>query len=97
MHITKQDVLDLAKENDIHQPEKIISEVASALLAFRITNVYIEEAYRGNYHLYATINGTPQRFIIRKKTAEHELINQRGISHVDIDILQKIVITLLHH
>ncbi len=141
MHITKQDVLDLAKENDIRQPEKIISEVASALLSFRnlaekngakeewigrieytimqhlaawelntvvptrfafdiaahhLTDVYIEEAYKGNYHLYVTTDGAPQRFVIRKKTAEHELITYRGISHVDIDLLREIVASLLH-
>ncbi len=139
-NITKQDVLDLAKENGIRQAEKIISEVASSLLSFRslaqkngvkdewigriehtilqhlsawglstiipthftfdigerhFTDVYIEEAHKGNYHLYATIDDTKKRFIIRKKMAEYKRISQIGISHMNIGLLQDILVNLL--
>ena len=39
----------------------------------------IEQAYKGNYHLYAIVDGRPKTFILRNKQPEHVLISMRGI------------------
>ncbi len=138
--ITKDDVLAVAEENGIRQPEKIIREVASALLNFRelavkngvreewigrvedtitkhladwgystdapskysftigehnVTDVYVEQAYQGNYHLLATIDGNAKRRVIRTKMKEYEMIASVGLKNLDIENLSMLVQDLL--
>ncbi len=56
-----------------------------------VEDVYIEEAYRGNYHLWATIDDKSQRFVIRKKTEDYTKINELGLSNVSEDLLRELV------
>lgn len=131
--ITKQDVLDFARDNGIRRTNAIITEVVSAISAFReLANKYqvrdewtsridtcisqnlaswgfasdvridffesnghkvedarIEQAYRGNFHLLATIDGRELKYIFRKTTAEYELINKVGISGISNEQLSE--------
>lgn len=48
----------------------------------RIENARIEQQFKGNYHLLATINGKVRKYVIRKKTAEHEEISRTGITNL---------------
>ena len=40
----------------------------------KIENARLEQQYKGNYHLLATIDGKERKYVIRKKTAEHDEI-----------------------
>lgn len=48
----------------------------------RIENARIEQQFKGNYHLLATIDGKERKYVIRKKTAEHEKISRTGITNL---------------
>ena len=48
----------------------------------RIENVRIEQQFKGNYHLLATIDGREYKYIIRKGTPEHEEITALGLSNM---------------
>lgn len=131
---TKEDVMLFAADNGIRNAEKIIRQVADAVMQFRalaekngvrpewigrieeclqghlrewgfdiptqelawttsngkrITNVYLEQAYKGNIHLYATIDGAPRRWIFRPSMPEYQLIVEQGISNVSEELLKQ--------
>ncbi len=48
----------------------------------RIENARIEQQFKGNYHLLATIDGKERKYVIRKKTAEHEEISRTEITNL---------------
>lgn len=56
----------------------------------RFENVHIEQAYKGNYHLYATIDGQKRKNIIRKGTEGHEMLNKRGLTQLTETEIRKI-------
>lgn len=60
-------------------------------LGRHIENVHIEQQFKGNYHLLATIDGRNRKYVIRNKTAEHEEISQKGISNLSADYLKALV------
>lgn len=139
--ITKQDVLDFAKDNGIRHPESIIKEVVRAVLPFRelakkyqvedvwitrienciqshlsdwgyltspaknidsieikghtITNARIEQAYKGNLHLYASIDGKEKKHIFRQGSKEYDIINENGITNISKLLLYEFVETFL--
>ena len=133
-----EDVLSFAHENGIRNPEKIIRQVATAVMNFRtlaeknevksewiarieeclkghlrewgllkseelivksfrlddgreVTNVYLEQVYKGNIHLYATINGAARRWVFRPSMPEYISIFSIGIPNVPADILIQLV------
>lgn len=53
-----------------------------------LSNVHIEQAYKGNYHLYATIGGRVRKFVISKNKPEYSLIQSVGIAHLKEDDLR---------
>ena len=57
----------------------------------RIENARIEQQYKGNYHLLATIDGKERKFVIRKKTAEHEEISRKGLANLLEGYLKELV------
>ena len=127
---TKEDVMLFAADNGIRNAEKIIRQVADAVMRFRalaekngvrpewigrieeclqrhlrewgftsgepnaesrewrtvsgqmVTNVYLEQAYKGNIHLYATIDGALRRWIFRPLMPEYALITEQGITNI---------------
>ena len=133
---TKDDVMLFAADNGIRNAEKIIRQVADAVMQFRtlakkngvrpewigrieecllghlrewgfdipaqelawttsdgkhISNVYLEQAYKGNIHLYATIDGSQRRWIFRPSMPEYALISEQGIGNVSEETLRKMV------
>lgn len=56
-----------------------------------ISDIQLEEAYRGNYHLQALVDGKAYRFIIRKGTPEHNSISAIGLTNIDREYLQNLV------
>ncbi len=55
------------------------------------TGVYLEQAYKGNYHLFAHIDGKQRKFVIRKGTPEYELIEQVGLQQISSEQLQELL------
>lgn len=47
-----------------------------------VSDVRIEQQFKGNYLLQATIGGKKLRYIIRKKTPEHDLLAKTGLANV---------------
>lgn len=55
------------------------------------TNLRLEQAYKGNYHLYATLDGRERRFVIRQKTELHHLIASYGMQALTMEQLRGIL------
>ena len=55
------------------------------------TNVRIEQAYKGNFHLYASIDGRDCKFIIGKNKPEYATIQETGLSNLPETMLRDLV------
>ena len=60
-----------------------------------ISNIRVEQAYHGNYHLLADINGYERKYIIRKGTDLHSEISSIGANRLPEDYLLTLAETLL--
>ena len=60
-----------------------------------ISNIRVEQAYHGNYHLLADINGHERKYIIRKGTDLHSKISSIGANRLSEDYLLTLAETLL--
>ena len=47
-----------------------------------VSNIRIEQAYKGNYHLLADIDGKERKFVIGKNKDEFSLIEKTGIANL---------------
>ena len=56
-----------------------------------IDDAHIEQAYKGNFHLIATIDGKPYKYIIRIGTKEHEFLIQTGLNQVTDEQIKDLV------
>ena len=57
----------------------------------QVENVRIEQQFKGNYHLLASIDGRNRKYVIRKRTEDHETISQTGIANLSADYLKALV------
>lgn len=134
--ITRDDVIEFARDNGIRRPDAIIRDVVGALKQFRtistkygvteqwigrvettiidhlkawgewkeetnmsaieinghaIENMRIEQTYKGNYHLYADIDGKERKFVIGKNKKEFSLIEKVGLINLTTDQLKAMV------
>ena len=55
------------------------------------TDVRIEQAYKGNFHLYASIDGRECKFIIGKNKPEYAMIQETGLSNLPESMLRDLV------
>lgn len=62
----------------------------------KVENARIEQQYKGNYHLLATIDGKERKYFIRKKTVEHEEISRMGMAILPDEYLKELVSKYLH-
>ena len=130
--ITRDDVIQFARDNGIRRPDAIIRDVVESLMQFRaiatkygvsdewtgrvestiishlkawgewqedaampeqvinghsISDIRIEQAYKGNYHLLANIDGRERKFVISKNKEEFSLIEKTGITNLSVDQL----------
>ena len=53
-----------------------------------VSNIRIEQAYKGNYHLQAEIDGKERKFVIGKNKEEFSLIEKTGITNLSADQLK---------
>ena len=73
-----------------------LSENNSKPISFEIngktfSNIYLEQADKGNYHLYAMVDGKERKFIIGKNKPEYALIQRIGIDNFPIEDLKDLV------
>ena len=59
------------------------------------SNIRIEQAYRGNYHLLADIDGKERKFVITKTKVEYAFIQQASLSNLSEGFLRDIVLKYL--
>ncbi|MBR0273884.1 MAG: type II toxin-antitoxin system HipA family toxin [Bacteroidaceae bacterium] len=55
-----------------------------------IQNLRIEQAYKGNYHLLATIDGRERKFVISKNKEEYAQLAETGIANLTAEQLRSI-------
>ena len=73
-----------------------MEDKGDSLVAFEIdgkscTDVRIEQAYKGNFHLYASIDGREYKFVIGKNKPEYALIQELGVSNLPESMLRDLV------
>lgn len=136
-NITRDDVIQFAKDNGIRRPDAIIRDIVNAMKQFRtvatkygvaeqwvgrventivdrlkswgeleemapeicefvinghtVKNIRMEQAYKGNFHLLAEIDGHERKFIIGKNKEEFSLIESIGIANLSSDQLKDMV------
>ena len=56
-----------------------------------IEDAHIEAAYKGNYHLQATINGKDYKYILRMGTQDHNKLTEAGLSNLTEDRMKELV------
>ena len=55
---------------------------AFVIAGHQVENLHIEQQFKGNYLLQATIDGKALKYIIRKGTPEHDLLTQIGLANL---------------
>ena len=55
------------------------------------SNVCLEQTYKGNFHLYATVNERSYKFVIGKNKAAYKWISDMGLSNVTETELKSLV------
>lgn len=56
-----------------------------------VSNIRIEQAYKGNFHLLATIDGQERKFVIGKNKEAYVLIEKTGVANLTDDQLNLMV------
>ena len=56
-----------------------------------VSNIRIEQAYKGNFHLLAEIYGKERKFVIGKNKVEFALIEKTGVANLSADQLRAMV------
>ena len=56
-----------------------------------IEDAHIEAAYKGNYHLHATINGKAYKYILRTGTQDHNKLTETGLSNLTEEMMKELV------
>lgn len=59
-------------------------------------NIRVEQAYKGNFHLLAEIDGKERKFVIGKNKEEYAMIESTGIAHLSPDQLRTMVEKYFH-
>lgn len=65
------------------------------LAGHAVSHARLEQAYRGNYHLLATIDGKAHKYVFRMGTPEYDSIARRGGVNLSKEDLQELVTRFL--
>jgi serine/threonine-protein kinase HipA len=55
-----------------------------------IDNARIEQQFKGNYLLQATIDGRPLKYIVRKGTPEHDVLTKTGLAKLTEEMMKEL-------
>ena len=61
--------------------------VSSEVNGHKISDIKIEQTYKGNYHLLANIDGEERKFVIGKNKKEYAEIEKTGIANITYEQL----------
>ena len=56
-----------------------------------IEDAHIEAAYKGNYHLHATIDGKAYKYILRMGTQDHNELTETGLSNLTEEMMKELI------
>ena len=132
-NITRDDVIQFARDNGIRRPDAIIRDVVESLKQFRtiaerygvskewtgrvettivnhlkawgewkeesssseltinghpVSNIRVEQAYKGNFHLLAKIDGKERKYVIGKNKEAFSVIEKTGIANLTAEQLK---------
>ena len=76
---------------DWNECDKFDDSLENEIEGHKVSNIRIEQAYRGNFHLYANIDGKDKKFVIGKNKEEYPLIGRIGIVNLTEEILLDMV------
>ncbi len=62
-----------------------------------VSNAHVEAAYKGNYHLFATMDGRELKYIIREGKDEHNVITAKGLTNITEEDMKSLVEKCLIH
>lgn len=57
----------------------------------QVTNFHLEQQFKGNYLLLASIDGTELKYIIRKGTPAHDLLTKTGLANITEELKKELV------
>lgn len=67
------------------------ADVAIDINGHTVSNMHVEQTYKGNYHLLTNIDGVEQKFVISKNKEEFASIEQIGLANLTTDHLKAMV------
>lgn len=68
------------------------ADVAININGHAISNIHIEQTYKGNYHLLANIDGAERKFVISKNKEEFASIEHTGLANLTADQLKAMIV-----
>ena len=71
-------------QEDVAMPELTIN-------GHSVANIRMEQAYKGNYHLLADIDGKERKFVIGKNKEEFALIEKTGLANLAPEQLKTMI------
>ena len=74
----------MAPSTDVAMPKQTIN-------GHSVANIRIEQAYKGNFHLLAEIDGKERKFVIGKNKEEFSLIEKTGVANLTPELLQAMI------
>jgi serine/threonine-protein kinase HipA len=63
----------------------------------KVSDAHVEAAYKGNYHLLATIDGRELKYVIREGKDEHKAITAKGLTNMREEDMKALVEKYLIH
>jgi serine/threonine-protein kinase HipA len=63
----------------------------------KVSDAHVEVAYKGNYHLLATIDGRELKYVIREGKDEHKAITAKGLTNMREEDMKALVEKYLIH
>lgn len=66
-------------------------DVAISINGHTISNMHVEQTYKGNYHLLANIDGADRKYVISKNKEEFAFIEHIGLANLSVWHLQAMV------
>ena len=67
------------------------ADVAIDINGHTVSNMHVEQTYKGNYHLLANIDGAERKFVISKNKEEFASIEQNGLANLTTDQLKAMI------
>ena len=79
-------ILDHLKAWGEWQEDAVVPELT--INGHSVSNIRIEQAYKGNFHLLAEIDGKQRKYVIGKNKEEFSLIEKTGVANLSADKLK---------